>query len=63
MNYKEEKRREEEKKEKIEPLWKKRRQIVILGHGRWLDEKAEQPGDNIKLSVKIEILRIIIYLG
>ena len=57
MNFKEGKRKEE-LREKIEPIWKKRRQLVILGHGRWLDKQTEQSDDNIKYRVKIEIIMI-----
>ena len=40
----------------------KRRQLVILGHGRWLDEKTEQSGDNIKYRVKSAIIIIMIII-
>ena len=43
----------EDRKEKIEVICTKGRQHFILGHGRWLDEKPEGPGDNIKCRVKM----------
>ena len=33
------KKENDDREEKIELIWTKRRQLVILGHGRWLDEK------------------------
>ena len=44
------------KTKKSELIWTKRRELVILGHGRWLDENTEQSGDNIKYHVKITII-------
>ena len=29
-----------DREEKIEVMWAKRRQIIIQGHGRWLDENT-----------------------
>ena len=51
-----------ETEEKSALIWTKRRQLVILGHGTWLDEKTEQPGDNIKYRVKSAIKMIIMIM-
>ena len=52
----------EDRKEKIELVWTKRRQLFILGHRRWLDEKTAQSGDSIKCRVKF-IMKMILVLG
>ena len=41
------KKENEDREEKIELIWTNGRQLVILGHGRWLDEKTEQSGENL----------------
>ena len=52
----------EDRKEKIELIWTKRRQLIILGHGKWLDEKTEQSANNLKCRVKIIIIILMIFL-
>ena len=43
----------EDIEKRIELISTKRRPFIIVGHGRWLDERTEQYSDNIKCSVKL----------
>ena len=46
------------KKGEVFLIWTKRRRLFIFSHGRWLDEKTEQSGENIKYHVKIAIIKM-----